>query len=399
MAYASSLVAALLSTLLIVTGCGAPDGDRRLLSSVEVGRYDAQQAARTLHGAGFDPARARYGIIAYKLTYRTVDEHGRPTMASGLLALPDDGRDDLTAVVYGPGTTTSRTDVASRWADDYTTAPALTYASAGFAAVLPDYLGLGDGRGMHPWMHVATQTSASFDMLRAARDFLADRHRSLARDVFVTGFSQGASTALGLGRALQAEPSEFALAAVAPISGAYDFANTELPAVLGGRLDARSSVAYTALMLTAWNRTYGLYDNPAQVFAAPYDHTVPPLFDGTTPGDALFKALPASVDRLLTPAGRRLLERPHGNLMIALGQADAVCDWAPSAPARLYVAGRDEQAASDNTAQCRKRLGGEHVSVVDLGTPEHFGSRHIGTNVAGTAAALNWFLELRPVDR
>jgi hypothetical protein len=33
--------------------------------------------------------------------------------------------------------------------------------------------------------------------------------------------------------------------------------------------------------------------------------------------------------------------------------------------------------------------------TVDLGTPEHFGSRHIGSNLAGTAAALEWFLELR----
>jgi dienelactone hydrolase len=394
---ASSLVAVILSTLVLVTGCGEYRDDRRLLSSFEVGRYDATNAAKALGRAGFDARYARFGVVAYKLVYRTVDEHGQPTTASGLLALPDDGRDQLPAVIYAHGTTTSRADVASRWNDDYNDAPALTYASAGYAAILPDYLGLGDGHGAHPWMHVPSETSASLEMLRAARDFLDDRHRTLSHDVLVTGFSQGASTALGVTRALQAgADGAFGVAAAAPISGAYDFANTELPALLHGRLDARSGVAYAALLLTSWDRIFDLYDDPATVFASPYDHTVPPLFDGDTPGDQMVQALPASIAQLLTPAGRQLLEHPHGNLMTALGQADAVCDWTPTVPVRLYVAIDDEQAASDNTPQCRKRFGGGEASVTDLGRPDHFGSRHIGSNVAGTAAALEWFLELRP---
>lgn len=40
-------------------------------------------------------------------------------------------------------------------------------------------------------------------MLRAARQFAPRRGRTLERDVLVTGFSQGASAALGLARALQ----------------------------------------------------------------------------------------------------------------------------------------------------------------------------------------------------
>src|SRR5205809_378975 len=52
--------------------------------------------------------------------------------------------------------------------DGWAQAPALTYASAGFAAVAPDYLGLGVGPGPHPWMDVPSETTASLDMLRAA---------------------------------------------------------------------------------------------------------------------------------------------------------------------------------------------------------------------------------------
>ncbi|MDQ3157557.1 MAG: lipase family protein [Actinomycetota bacterium] len=145
---------------------------------------------------------------------------------------------------YTHGTTTFKKDVASESRDSYATSPALMYASAGYAVAMPDYVGLGKGPGVHPWMHMATQTSASLDMLRAAREFAVDKGRTLERKVYVTGFSQGASCALGLARALQdGQDSWFDLEAVAPISGAYDFAGTELPALLEGRLEPRSSVA------------------------------------------------------------------------------------------------------------------------------------------------------------
>jgi predicted esterase len=97
------------------------------------------------------------------------------------------------------------------------------------------------------------------DMLRAARNLLRDNNtgHTLSGDVMVTGFSQGASAALGLPRALgdNAEPW-FRLRAIAPISGAYAFRYAEIPALLGGELDPKISVAYTAYLLVAWNRLH-----------------------------------------------------------------------------------------------------------------------------------------------
>lgn len=74
----------------------------------------------------------------------------------------------------------------------------MTFGAAGFAAVAPDYLGLGKGPGAHPWKDVPSETSASLDMLRAARQFVPREGRILDGRVLATGFSQGASSALGL---------------------------------------------------------------------------------------------------------------------------------------------------------------------------------------------------------
>jgi hypothetical protein len=136
----------------------------------------------------------------------------------------------------------------------------------------------------------------------------------LRRDVLLTGFSQGASAATGLAKALQLgaddRPGSFRPGAVAPISGAYDLRHAEVPAMLRGELDPFWSTAYTAYLLVAWNRLHHLYDSPADVFAPAYAGTVEALFDGDHTGEQVGAGLPASLDELLTPAGRQLVEHP-----------------------------------------------------------------------------------------
>ncbi|UYM03529.1 alpha/beta hydrolase family protein [Solicola gregarius] len=376
---------------------GRPDRGS-LVSVRKVADLSANGVGRYLRKAGWDGSRARYGIDAYRMVYRTVGVDGEPTRASGLAVLPDSDRRRLRVVSYAHGTTSYRPNVASAFADDFLTSPGLTYASAGFAAALPDYLGLGKSPGTHPWMHVPSETSATVDMLRATRT-LAHRHdRELRRGAYVSGFSQGASAALGTARRLQrADRRWFRPAAVAPISGAYDMAGVEIPAMLRGRLEPKMTVAYTAYFLVAWDRLHNLYDRPSEVFERPYAGRVARLFDGSTPGRQMLAKLPDRLDGLLTEQGRHLFAHPTPRLRHALRVADGVCKkWKPAPPVRLYVARRDEQAATGNTFSCARsfRSAGVRTPIDLLGRPSYGGSRHLGSNVAGTAAAVKWFLRM-----
>lgn len=377
----------------------APPSQRgQLVSDQQLTTLTATQTADALRTAGFDPSAVRWGVTAYRLVYRTIDATGRPTTASGLLVLPRNNSRDLWTVSFAHGTESYRPDAPSSMEPDgFLDSPALTYASAGFAAVAPDYLGLGLGPGTHPWMDVPSEISASLDMLRAARTAVAQTGRTLDRQVLVTGFSQGASAALGLARALSAGADpRFQLAAVAPISGAYDFQHAEIPAILDGQLPAQLGVAYTAYLLVAWNRLHHLYADPADVFRAPYAAEVDRLFDGNTPGQDMIAALPDTLDELLTPRGLALLRQPTGRFATALAVADSVCSWTPTVPVRLYLADDDEQAVNANTADCVADLAAHGVTadVVDLGAPDYQGSRHLGSAVAGTADAVGWFTEI-----
>lgn len=364
-----------------------------------------EKVAKALKANEFDAGAVRFGVDGYQLVYRTVDPRGRPIVATGLLVLPRSGEHELRTVSFTHGTESYRGDAPSGRSDassgdtkvGFDSAPAVTYAAAGFAAVAPDYLGLGDGPGAHPWMDVPSETTASLDMLRAARAFVSRRGRELGHDVLVTGFSQGASAAMGLARSLQAGDDQwFRLRAVAPVSGAYDLRNAELPALLDGSLDAKSSVLYTAYLLVAWNRLHHLYDSPAEVFQQPYADTVEALFDGSHRGPDLFAGTPGTVGALLTAHGLDMLRHPAGRLSAALDVADSVCAWAPGVPVRLYAATADEQAANANTDHCETALQGRGVNapVVDLGTPDYEGSTHLGSDVAGTTAIVRWFSRL-----
>ncbi|MFJ5546394.1 alpha/beta hydrolase family protein [Streptomyces sp. NPDC093225] len=358
-----------------------------------------QDVAAELRAVGFEDDTVRHGVVAYRLVYRTVDPHGRPTTASGLFVLPLNGVKRLHAVSFAHGTGSHKDDSPSMQRRAFVSAPVIAHASAGAAGVAPDYLGMGKGPGLHPWMDIGSETTASLDMLRAARAFAPRTGHVLARKVMVTGFSQGASAALGLGRALQTgEDPWFRLGALAPVSGAYDFGGTELPALLEGRLAPKPSVVYAAYTLVAFQRLHHVYDTPGEVFRAPYDTTVEALFDGAHTGEQLMRGTPGTLDELLTEHGRELLAHPTGPLAAALRTTDAVCtDWAPRAPVRLYAARGDEQAVTANTEHCQAALirNGVDAPVVDLGAVDYRGSRHLGSNVAATSAIVRWFAAVR----
>jgi hypothetical protein len=380
----------------------------RLVSETPLRTLATTAAVRSeLVADGFDPAAVRYGVRTYRLVYRTVDAAGRPTTASGLVAMPIGAPGRLPVVSYTHGTETFRGDAPSEQPTGFEPAPAYTYASAGFVVSDPDYLGLGTGPGLQPWFDAPSETTAALDMLRASRAFASRQGHAVRREVMISGFSQGASAALGLGRALQAHADAwFRLGALAPISGAYAFRQVDLPAVLDGELirlnpnkalGAKYTVIYTALMFVAFNRVHQIYSSPGEIFRAPYAATIERLLDGNHTGEQLFSGTPSTLAQLLTPHGLALMAHPAGGLAAELATADRVCaGWIPAAATRLYYATGDEQAVNGNTFRCQAKFAahGARIPAVNLGTPDNQGSRHFGSNAAGTAAIVRWFLQL-----
>jgi len=136
------------------------------------------------------------------------------------LVAPDNFSKIYPMLCYQHGTSSSKTDVPSHLNGESQLATILS--GMGYLVAAPDYLGLGDSPGFHPYVHAATEASAAVDLLRAARDFAAQEVLQLNGQVFVTGYSQGGHAAMALHRKLELELSnEFAVTAAAPMSGPY----------------------------------------------------------------------------------------------------------------------------------------------------------------------------------
>ena len=371
-------------------GGGGAHERGELLSAKKVKSYTAAQAAKRLKSEGFDATKVVYGVDTYQLVYRTIDRRGKPTRASGLLVVPRNKNKKLKLVSYAHGTTNYRQDAPSTSPENgFGQGAPLTYGTAGFATAAPDYLGLGLGPGEHPWMDARTEASASLDLLRAAREFLPRKGRKARRDVFVTGFSQGATAALGLARELQRGKKWFRLRAVAPIGGAYDMRGVMLPSMVEGKTQPKMTVAYTAYLLVSWNWKAAIYDRPEEVFKQPYASRVEKYFDGSTPGGVMLQGLPGTMGELLTPHGFDLLKKPSGKFAKALREEDRICsDWKSKVPVRLYYNPRDEQASPENSVSCHAGL---KSTLRKLPATTYEGSHHLGSNLTGTAKTVRWF--------
>jgi len=116
-----------------------------------------------------DPAE--YGFWLYKVTYETVDIHGNYHLATGSISYP---RVDWPVIAnqafpimsYQHGTVVEKSSVTSE--NGEWILPAIITGS-GYVYVEPDYLGLGDSEGMHPYQLAEPYGTAVVDLLRATR--------------------------------------------------------------------------------------------------------------------------------------------------------------------------------------------------------------------------------------
>ncbi|MFB7407443.1 alpha/beta hydrolase [Streptomyces sp. NPDC056202] len=351
-------------------------GRGTLLGVTPVADLSRTEVAAFLTNAGIDATTVRHGVRGYRLTYRTLTPQGAPTTATGLLVLPKGGERRLDLVADTHGTMVHR-DYAPSVAEDFGLYAPYLHAAAGRAVAAPDYLGLGKGPGLHPYMDTASSVSASLDMLRASRTAASGLGRPLTGDVYGTGFSQGGQVAMALGRALaRGADRHFRLRALAPVAGPYDLRGAEIPGLLDGRVNDISGVFYMAYFLTAQNRLHPVYADPAEAFRQPYAGYVEQLFDTRHTEEDIVTRLPGSVKELLTDDFYQRLSHPTGGLLAALKAQDGTCDWKPDVPVRLHTAAGDTDVPIANSVSCAADLARNGVTapVVDHGKADHNGS-------------------------
>ncbi|AUA60080.1 alpha/beta hydrolase [Achromobacter spanius] len=163
-------------------------------------RWDTERLNRILQTdtPSFAGTRATYtparnAVNLYRVSYASViPERGNlPTVATGLVAVPDTTQASLPMVSYQHGTVYGKHEVPSYPEQSPETQLMIAqFAGQGYAVIGADYFGLGDSTESEGYMVKGSHQQASYDMLLAARAVLADLKRS-SNKLFLAGWSQG----------------------------------------------------------------------------------------------------------------------------------------------------------------------------------------------------------------
>ncbi|RME95603.1 MAG: T9SS C-terminal target domain-containing protein [Bacteroidetes bacterium] len=324
------------------------------------------------------------GIVMYKVTYTTPDVFGQLDTASGLLLVPL--REEATRyplLVYQHGTVDGPQDVPSNLRGGYELAT--VFAGMGYVTLAPDYLGAGESRGFHPYVHAASEASAALDMLRATRSHAPEMDLLLNEQLFVTGYSQGGHASMALHKAIEENfGEEFTVTAASHMSGPYSISGVMRELILSD--EAYFTPAYLPNTYLSYNYVYGFYDSTVQIFKPQYVDGIDAFFNGELGLFALNAQLiaqltaetGASVTRnMLQDSIVTILSNPDDDhpLLNALRDND-VYEWAPQQPTRIFYCTADDQVPYRNSIvadSVMNALGAPAVVAVDVNSSADHG--------------------------
>ncbi len=362
----------------------------KVIETERLGSFEPNQIQALLAFAGveFEPI---HGVEIYRLVYETIDPLGNPALASGAFVVPAGVNEALPFVTYQHGTLAARAEAPSE-AGGQELMLGVAFASLGYAASLPDYLGLGSSISYHPYHHAKSQATSAVDMLRAARAAAAGMGVSLNHQLFLVGYSQGGHATLALLREIETfHAAEFPVTAAAPMAGAYDLAGVTADDILSGR--PHPNPYYVVLLLAAYQEIYHLEKELQDLLAEPWRLTVPPLLTGGHTGAEINAAMPDRVLDALNPKFVQQLREDPRHPMRQVLEANSLLDWTPRSPLRLYHCSGDQDVPFANSIVAREAFAarGAEVELVDPAP----GANHGGCVLPSLLDAMAWFESLR----
>jgi hypothetical protein len=323
---------------------------------------------------------ARFGAKAYKVRYTSPDAKGMKDTLSGLMVVPDNLNWQFPRAVYQHGTSDCKTCVPSRLGQAGGTEGqiGILIAGLGFVAILPDYVGMGDGRGFQTYVHEATIASAGRNMVFACEKWAGANGLKLNDQLFITGYSQGGYGSMALHKNYEEVPSSLKVTAASHLSGPYSLSGVMRDLILSDK--AYNYPAYIPNTILGFNEVYGsLYKELTDIFKPEYAAEIKKYYDGT----ATLSVMNQKLIQVLTTntgasVGGRMIKdsifnviktNPNHPANTILREND-LFRWAPKSPTRIFYCTADDQVPFMNSVVARdsmKARGALDLLVDDVG--------------------------------
>jgi pimeloyl-ACP methyl ester carboxylesterase len=327
--------------------------------------------------AGVDGIPVEHSVDCYRMQY-SIGAGSEKIQLSGLLALPRDVV-PRRLVSFQHGTSTTRTAVPSQL-DGTGLAAAIAFAGNGYALIAPDYPGLGDSPGRHPYYVADAIGPAVVGMIEASQ-----RVPGVANGpVFLSGFSEGGWASLAALRLLESK-GKLVLGS-AQVAGAYDLRRVSLPAALKGGAPSHSLY----LAYAAWGQA-AYYRQPLDSVLTPeYAAVVERVFAGAKPKE-IVSSLPPDPRRMFNQNFLDAFDRNEAHWYLDSFAANSLVDVTPRAPVRLYYGSKDLDVVPEEALAAARSMRARSVDVaaIDVGPVGHDPSM-----LAAAPLILAWLREL-----
>lgn len=381
-----------MAVLLLVAGVGpiaaaaddvaatevAPGLRYELIATWDVARLnkiiDTDTPAFTGVTADYTPATN--AVRLYRVTYPSVvpEQHNRPIVATGLVAVPDGAAGTLPLVSYQHGTVYGKEEVPSFPEQSPETQLAIAlFAGQGYALIGADYFGMGDTTEPEGYAVKASHQQATYDMLEAGKVVLADLGVETG-PLFLCGWSQGGYVTMAFLETLETVgvPVTAAATASAPMDiflALNGFLNFPRP------IDAAWVNSLFILSAFAYESYYSVPGLAHSVINDAYYDMAKAAYD-RTPVDAT--KIPTNLHELVRAEyfdPRFFAASAYGRLLAA----NQVFRWVIETPVRNYYGETDEAISVGlgrlaMTYQQAMGAGNDKVEAISTGPTSHRGT-------------------------
>jgi fermentation-respiration switch protein FrsA (DUF1100 family) len=341
-------------------------GNQYLVDSTLIGEFSKESLIERYGSTAELLPLIQYGVRVYKITYRTTYVDGTPIVASGAVMIPlTDAPVSLISYQHGTITPESENRAPSYYyVQEVETVLTTLFATSGNAVIAPDYIGYGASKNVrHPYEHASSLASASLDMLRAAKEFFAQKGVKLNDKTFLTGYSEGGGATVALQKLIEEKHPEVKITATAPLAGAYHKSK-----FIEQVASATSELEHVNVYLWVVNTYNWIYriDRPySYYYQSPWAATIE---------QNVFSNTNLNPSTLFTETFRKgILEKTDAPMLAAFRDND-LYNWKPKAPMLLIHGTADDYVPFYNSqdAYNAMRTRGGNVTLFPVEGADHF---------------------------
>lgn len=314
--------------------------------------------------------RARYAVKLYKVRYASVvpELGNRPTVASGLVAVPQTGAQNMPVVSYQHGTVFDKDDVPSRPERSAETRIMIArFAAQGYVVIAADYFGRGDSDLPDSYLVKGSTQQATFDMFDAAKRVLGGLGINPG-PLFISGWSQGGWATMAFLQKLESAGTPVAAAAVA--SGPIDVA-----LIVNRWLNNPQAIdsIYLPGILTLQLHAFAYYHQTPGIAALAirpeFREPAGDLYAGRIDFTAFYAKTKPRLADFTTPEFRAMVASGQGRYWTGLDTSQ-VYRWRQATRLRTWYGGLDEvtpEWIGTLPEQVQKLVGGADTQALDAG--------------------------------